>query len=278
MAAETGSATYAHTGATYATPLHLVRAGTRWGQGAPSQTRDALSGAVRVGGAILPMVRLNLFPVDANCFIDKIEPASVGALPADCILELGNSTKNIQALDWKINVAEIECEVNGALQVGYELVNAAKPTYSTGGTPGTKVTTTFEWYRGYVTTGGSPYECRRIRFRAGNNIIGKHSLNQKASDKRYPDSLVEGAFTVEAEAEYYDDPGHETGGDEMTTSTIVLVAVNNAATPKTITITGTDMHVPEWYFEPGGASELNRYTVPYELDENELASWSAAIA
>lgn len=279
MAAETGTATYAKTGATYATDLHLVRAGTRWGQGAPSQTREALSGGVKVGGAILEMVRLNLFPVDVNCLWDSILRATIAALPPDAILELGNSSKSIQDTVWKINLAEIECEVNGAVQLGYELVNPSQPTYpGSGNTPGAPVKTTFEWYRGYVTTGGDPKKARRIRFRIGNNIQGVHSMNEKASLKRYPDSLAVGALTVEAEVEYLDDPAHDTGADELPTSTIILVGVNNATPAKTLTVTGTDMKVPNWYFEPGGKSELNRYTVPYELDDNDLTGFTIGLA
>jgi hypothetical protein len=278
MAVETGIATYALTGGSYANALHLVRPGTRWGQGAPSQSRDALSGAVKVGGAIVEIARVQLFPVDANCLIDKVLRATLGALPPDAILELGNSSKSIKDTAWKCNACEIECEANGALQVSYEFVNATKPTYSTGGSPGTLVKTTFEWWRGSVTTGGANKKARRIRFRIGNNIQAAFDLGSKASNKRYPTSLAVGAMTVEAEVEYMDDPGHDTSADELPTSTIVLTAVNNAGTPKTITATATSMKVPQWYFEPGGASQFNRYTVPYEQDDNDLTGFTLAIA
>lgn len=278
MAVETGIAVWANTGAGLTTPLHLLKAGVQWGKGAPSQSREALSGAVKVAGPKLPKISLGLFPVDANCLIDKILRATETAQPADVPLVVGNSSNSCSSAAWKINVAELVLEANGALEITYELVQAAAPTYGAGSTPGTKVKTTFEAWRGSVTTGGADKKARRIRVRFHNNYQPAHDLGAKASHKLNPTSIAPGPEVVEAEIEYMDDPSHDCDTDEMPTSTIVLAAVSNASPAKTITVTLTDMKVPEWYYKAGGAKTFGLYTVPYESDENNIAGRSIAIA
>jgi hypothetical protein len=272
---ETGIKTWALTGAEYATDLHLLRGGTRWGCGAPTQTRDALSGDVKVGAPILEMVRLNLFPVDVNCLLDLVLPEAIGELPPDVPLTVGNAAQSGGA--WKINLAEAECEAGGALQLGYELVNATQPTYGAGSTPTEPVRTTFEWYRGSAV-GETAKAIRAVKFKIGNNIQPVHSLNLKSTLARYPDSIEPGALTVDAEVEYLDDPGIDPGADELPTADITLVCINAATLAVTITIAATGMVVPNWYFEPGGKAALGRYTVPYESHDNALSGITITVA
>jgi hypothetical protein len=199
-------------------------------------------------------------------------------MPADVPLKIGNATRFCSDTAWKINTCTIEAEAMGALTVSYELIKAVIPTYTgTAVSPGTPVKTTFEMYRGSVTTATLAKSARRIRFRINNNLSVQPDLNAKASNKRYGTSVLVGAESVDAEVEYLEDPVHVTSGDELALSTIVLTAVSNASPAKTITVTGTNMKVPEWYFEAGGANEAGRYTVPYELDDNDLTGFLIGI-
>jgi len=261
--AETGLKIYALAGSTQ---VHLLRPGTRWGKGAGSQTRESLSGAVRVGGLIVPNANVNLFPTDVGtCLLGtagaNVLPASLGALPTDLALTLGNSKASYAHTAWKVNELEVNLEINGALELNYKLVALTEPTAGAASAPAEIVRTTFEWYRGSVT-GESAKKLQRVALKFGNNIVGVPDLATKASDKRYPTSIEPGPFTCSAEVDYQEPSGLDPGADELPPANLEIIAMNAATAAQTITISITGMKVPEEYFEAAAGAAWGQYKVP----------------
>jgi hypothetical protein len=268
--AETGLKVWATTGGT---DVHLLRPGTKWGKGAPSVTRGALDGDIRAGGPLLPKANVNLFPTDVGtCLLDSVLPASIGALPPDLALTLGHSAASVVGTAWKVNTVEFTLEVNGALELNYEIVAAAAPTDCVGGAPANRIKTMFEWYNATVT-GETAKAIRRVTGRIGNNIAGVYSLLEKDDgERRFPDGLEAGPLTCSADVEYLEASGVNPDADELAEGDLEIVAVNVADPAQSITIAITGMKIPEEAFEAAAKAEFGRFTYPYELDDNELAS------
>lgn len=257
----------------------IVQAGGRWGSSANQQKREGIQGTgVVVAGPGLAVVNYSLQPTDGNGFHDCILRASQNALPTAAQQEIGDDVKSEKGDAWYCNSAEIVCEAGGCLVIAYEWTYQGEPTDDTGGTTITKVKTTFEWYRGYVTLEGSPAACRRIAFRIANNLIPRYDLNSKGSSKRYPTVVAPGAEVIGASAVYYADPGHDPTADELEIADLVLVCVNNAGTPQTFTFTGTDMKVGECNQSLKTSNELYEYECAYALDDNDLTGFTIGFA
>jgi len=273
--AQSGQVQYAVVGDSYNTVPGMVDGGS-WGVNTNVQTRSAINGVgAKVAGAALTVVTLNLRPVDTNCLLDKIiRSTSPHGLPSVVKLEAGDDEKGVKGASWYCHQAEIAMAAEAALSVNYTFHHSGKHTATTGvATPNyDSGGTTFEWYRGYVQADGSTFGCRSLKITVANNLIPVYDLSAKSTGSlRYPVALVAGPQQVTATAEYQAWPthGNDLEGDELTTETIVAVAVNNASSPATYTFTLTDAKVISWSTAPVANNALKIYTVNYELDEND---------
>ena len=269
----TGAVQYVLGGAGYNVPISIVTGGT-WGEDGQPQVRSGIGGVgVVLAGPALPKVALNLMPTNAACLLGSVlRTVYPTGAPPNVPLEVGDNEWGEQLAAWKIDTAEIACEVEGALTANYAMIGAGKPTETAGGASYTPVKTTYEWYRGSVTVGGAAYSCRAISFSVANGLIPVYSLDDKvAASLRYPDSIDVGPEVVTADAEYWADPDHDLSGDDLPTATLVLIAVNNAYPASTVTVTGTSMKVVSWETGPVDSNAQKIYKASYALDHNSAA-------
>ncbi len=266
----TGLVHYALTGTT---PIGILLGG-RWGEDISVQERGGIGGAgTNVPGAQFSAIQVQYLPVDSSCLIDKILRASYpnGAMTA-INLVAGDDEVGISSAAWQAHQASIKMEANAALEMNLTAyLLSGKPTRTAGGGDhSTCAKTTFEWYRGSAKVGGVNAGLRSVEFQISNSLVPFWSLNYvNTGSERFPEYGVKGNESTRIAAVYLVDHAENLTNDEMQTiGTLIATVVNNAGSPKTITVTATTPQMHSWETGPTAHDQLKAINASLGMDIN----------
>lgn len=233
------------TSTTTFTPVGHVIGGT-WAMEANAQRRRGIGGkSYIVGGLIIPRLRVQLLPLDGNCWLDKVKRSSYpdGLPPAiadgtTTFIAAGTGSSGVQLGESYIDTARIRCQLEEALNVEYDIAVKGKPGTDAGGrSMDVSAGATFEWYEGVVSIGGNDYNCRSIEFEINNNLRITGSLDSKSSgSKRFADIFEAGREVVVVTAELLTNPGHDVYADTLGEIGTVQLQVTNGTQTITVAI------------------------------------------
>jgi hypothetical protein len=218
-----------------------------------------------VGGLMVPRLEFEYMPETA-ALLGYVQRSAypVGPL-AEVDFEAGTDAEGLRITAAKCQRCVMDLAVDEALRVRMDCWSPDAPVATSGGSMLPVGGSTFEWYRGAVSTGGASYAARRVRVVLKNNLIAAASLDAKPSGAmRYPDELVEGYEEVTVEAEYLADPGHVVSDDVLEAADVQATVGNGV---ETLTVTAADAAPVKWQ-QAFAIDELIVWRVEYRLPAN----------
>jgi hypothetical protein len=182
--------------------------------------------------------------------------------------------------DCYLDVLEFGLEKDGALKVDWEWLAL---THTTGDVTVALAASAknliLAWYTGTVLLGGTGYGCQSVKARLENGIAFDTDLDAKdAGLERMPVAILPGNSKVSIDVEFNAAPAVDCYVAAPATVALVVQCKNTESSPKTFTLTVTNLHPQGNPVQIAAGEDKVTYKFTAEADYNDLTAMTFALA